>query len=85
MSAGFHGLQRYGSEGSFTDTSSYMSGPRSLFSDGRSSSAVSLTQGSYAPEYYVNDGYESDQYMRSIGSSVSRTGFREGRESQLSR
>ncbi|XP_031567263.1 tyrosine-protein phosphatase non-receptor type 13-like isoform X2 [Actinia tenebrosa] len=75
------GLNRFASMHSVaSDSSSSASGPRSsMFSDGRSSSAVSITQGSYAPESYLTDGYESEFNLKSFGSSVSQNAFRAGR------
>ena len=46
---------------------------------------VSITQGSYAPESYMTDGYESEPYLTSIGSSASRAAFRDGRDSHTIR
>lgn len=76
------GLNRFASMHSVaSDSSSSASGPRSsMFSDGRSSSAISITQGSYAPESYLTDGYESEFNLKSFGSSVSRNAFRGGRD-----
>ncbi|XP_020904478.1 tyrosine-protein phosphatase non-receptor type 13 [Exaiptasia diaphana] len=78
---GGDGLRRYSSVNSMTsNSSSTASGPRSsMFSDGRSSSAISLTQGSYALESYITDGYESEFNLNSLGSSVSRNRFRNER------
>ena len=61
-----------------------VSGPRSSVMSGRSS-MVSITQGSYAPESYMTDGYESEPYLTSIGSSASRAAFRDGRDSHAIR
>lgn len=77
-------LHRYDSDTSITDTSSMVSGPRSSVMSGRSS-MVSITQGSYAPESYMTDGYESEPYLTSIGSSASRAAFRDGRDSHTIR
>ncbi|XP_022779941.1 tyrosine-protein phosphatase non-receptor type 13-like isoform X3 [Stylophora pistillata] len=74
-------LRRYDSDTSITDTSSMVSGPRSSVMSGRSS-MMSITQGSYAPESYMTDGYESEPYLTSIGSSASRAVFRDGRDSR---
>jgi len=69
-----------------SNTSSSASGPRSsMFSDGRSSSAISLTQGSYALESYFTDGYDSEFHLNSLGSSVSRNRFRDEKQPQSSR
>lgn len=77
-------LRRYDSDASSTDTSS-MSGPQSsMLSDGRSS-MMSIVQGSYAPESYMTDGYESEPYLASIGSSASRAAFRAGKDPRLSK
>ena len=77
---GYPGMRRFASEISITSSSSLASGPLSMFSDGRSSSVMSVTQGSYAPESYLTDGYESETYITSLGSSVSQTAFREKRD-----
>lgn len=63
-----------------------VSGPQSSrLSDGHSS-MVSITQGSYAPDSYMTDGYESEPYLTaSIGSSVSRAGSRAGKDPRLSK
>ena len=78
-------LRRYDSDASITDSSSVVSGPQSsMLSDGRSS-MVSITQGSYVPDSYLTDGYESEPYLTSIGSSASRAAFRLGKDSPKSR
>jgi len=79
-------LHRYDSDASITDSSSMVSGPQSsMLSDGRSS-MISITQGSYAPESYLTDGYESEPYLTtSIGSSASRTAFRAGKDHRMSK
>ncbi|XP_068744131.1 tyrosine-protein phosphatase non-receptor type 13-like isoform X2 [Montipora capricornis] len=76
---------RYDSDASVTDTSSMLSAPQSSrLSDGRSS-MVSITQGSYAPDVYMTDGYESEPYMNaSIGSSASRVAFRSASDPRMS-
>ncbi|XP_078359591.1 tyrosine-protein phosphatase non-receptor type 13-like [Oculina patagonica] len=77
-------LRRFDSDASITDTSSMVSGPQSsMLSDGRSS-MMSITQGSYAPDSYLTDGYESEAYLTSIGSSASRAAFRAGKDPRLS-
>ena len=83
--SGVSALRRYDSDASITDSSSMVSGPQSsMLSDGRSS-MVSITQGSYVPDSYLTDGYESEPYLTSIGSSASRTAFRLGKDSTKSR
>lgn len=83
--SGVSTLRRYDSDASITDSSSMVSGPRSsVLSDGRSS-MVSITQGSYVPDSYLTDGYESEPYLTSIGSSASRAAFRLGKDSPKSR
>ena len=83
--SGVSALRRYDSDASITDSSSMVSGPRSsMLSDGRSS-MMSITQGSYVPDSYLTDGYESEQYLTSIGSSASRAAFRLGKDSPKSR
>ena len=78
-------LRRYDSDASITDTSSMVSGPQSsMLSDGRSS-MMSIMQGSYAPESYMTDGYESEPYLTSIGSSASRAAFRAGKDLRISK
>ena len=63
-----------------------VSGPQSsMLSEGRSS-MMSITQGSYAPDSYLTDGYESENYMTaSMGSSVSRAAFRAGKDPRMPR
>ena len=83
--SGVLALRRYDSDASITDSSSMVSGPQSsMLSDGRSS-MVSITQGSYVPDSYLTDGYESEPYLTSIGSSASRAAFRLGKDSPKSR
>ena len=83
--SGVSTLRRYDSDASITDSSSMVSGPQSsMLSDGRSS-MVSITQGSYVPDSYLTDGYESEPYLTSIGSSASRAAFRLGKDSTKSR
>ena len=83
--SGVSALRRYDSDASITDSSSMVSGPQSsMLSDGRSS-MVSITQGSYVPDSYLTDGYESEPYLTSIGSSASRAAFRLGKDSTKSR
>lgn len=83
--SGVSALRRYDSDASITDSSSMVSGPQSsMLSDGRSS-MVSITQGSYVPDSYLTDGYESEPYLTSIGSSASRAAFRLGKDSPKSR
>ena len=78
-------LCRYDSDASITDASSVVSGPQSsMLSDGRSS-MLSIMQGSYAPESYMTDGYESEPYLTSIGTSASRAAFRAGRDPRISK
>lgn len=62
-----------------------VSGPQSsMLSDGRLS-MISITQGSYAPDSYLTDGYESEPYLTSIGSSASRAAFRAGKDPRVSK
>ena len=83
--SGVSALRCYDSDASITDSSSMVSGPQSsMLSDGRSS-MVSITQGSYVPDSYLTDGYESEPYLTSIGSSASRAAFRLGKDSPKSR
>lgn len=78
-------LRRFDSDASITDTSSMVSGPQSsMLSDGRSS-MISITQGSYAPDSYLTDGYDSEPYFTSIGSSASRAAFRAGKDPRNSK
>lgn len=86
LNAGYEtALRRYDSDASITDSSSMVSGPRSsMLSDGRSS-MMSITQGSYVPDSYLTDGYESEPFLTSIGSSASRAAFRLGKDSPKSR
>lgn len=79
-------LRRYDSDASITDSSSMVSGPQSsMLSEGRSS-MMSITQGSYAPDSYLTDGYESEPYLNaSIGSSASGTAFRTGKDPRISK
>ena len=76
FSPGINSLRRYGSETSITDSMSVVSGPQ--LSDGRSS-MISITQGSYVPESYLTDGYDSEPYFTSIGSSASQAAFQRGK------
>ena len=83
--SGVSTLRRYDSDTSITDSSSVMSGMQSsMLSDGHSS-MVSITQGSYVPDSYLTDGYESEPYLTSIGSSASRAAFRAAKDPRLSR
>ena len=78
-------LCRYDSDKSITDASSVVSGPQSsMLSDGRSS-MLSVMQGSYAPESYMTDGYESEPCLTSIGSSASRAAFRAEKDPWISK
>ena len=76
-------MRRFDSDTSVT--SSMVSGPQSsMLSDGRLS-MMSITQGSYAPDSYLTDGYESEPYLTSIGSSASRAAFRAGKDPRVSK